>query len=73
MRQPARTETQGKTQASHISSGAQKGRTTAAMTPDEKRAVIDQVLEMVRHLPNEDGVSAARSQDFLYGDDGLPE
>lgn len=40
-------------------------------TPAERRAVIDEVRAASRGkaLP---GPCAARSQDFLYGDDGLP-
>jgi prevent-host-death family protein len=40
-------------------------------TPAERRAAIDAVMEAARGkaLP---GPCAARSQDFLYGDDGLP-
>lgn len=38
---------------------------------DEMRAAIRRVREKARDLPD-DGISAARSQDFLYGWDGLP-
>lgn len=40
-------------------------------TPEERRAIIHQVQKSARaKLPV--GLDAARSQDFLYGDDGLP-
>jgi prevent-host-death family protein len=38
----------------------------------ERRAVLDAVRAAARRRTNA-GPSAARSQDFLYGDDGLPE
>lgn len=43
----------------------------AKMTAAERLAVIDRVMAASagKALP---GPSAARSQDFLYGDDGLP-
>ena len=44
-----------------------KARPTAA----EKRAVIQAIIDEARRNPSP-GPDAARSQDFLYGDDGLP-
>ncbi|MBY0361603.1 MAG: type II toxin-antitoxin system Phd/YefM family antitoxin [Phreatobacter sp.] len=38
----------------------------------ERRSVLDAVRAAARRRNNA-GPSAARSQDFLYGDDGLPE
>ncbi|MFD2265368.1 type II toxin-antitoxin system Phd/YefM family antitoxin [Lacibacterium aquatile] len=49
----------------------------AAVTPEEKGRVIERIQAEVAAkkaaglIP--DGPSAARSQDFLYGEDGLPE
>ncbi|WP_312165374.1 type II toxin-antitoxin system prevent-host-death family antitoxin [Phenylobacterium sp.] len=40
------------------------------------RAARRRVMEMLRRLASQkavEGASAARSQDFLYNDDGLPE
>lgn len=44
---------------------------TAKPTAEQKRRAIDAIRAAARAIPD-DGVSAARSQDFLYGDDGLP-
>lgn len=47
------------------------------LTPEDRRRIIEEIQAEVAakraagHIP--DGPSAARSQDFLYGDDGLPE
>lgn len=43
----------------------------AAQTPEERAALIREIQESARRnmLP---GPDAARSQDYLYGDDGLP-
>lgn len=45
---------------------------TAAPTSEARRAILEAVRASgsVRATP---GPSAARSQDFLYGDDGMPE
>lgn len=43
-----------------------------ASSPEERRALIDEIRAMAPEgVP--DQTSAARSQDFLYGEDGLPE
>jgi prevent-host-death family protein len=42
----------------------------AKPTADEKRALIDDVCASAKASA---GPDAARSQDFLYGDDGLPK
>jgi prevent-host-death family protein len=39
---------------------------------EERLAAIRTIREAARSVPD-DGVSAARSQDFLYGEDGLPK
>ena len=39
---------------------------------EERLAAIREIRERARLVPD-DGVSAARSQDFLYGDDGMPK
>jgi prevent-host-death family protein len=46
-------------------------RVAAAATPKGRRALMERVRAAARGkaLP---GVNAARSQDFLYGDDGMP-
>ncbi|GLQ54119.1 type II toxin-antitoxin system Phd/YefM family antitoxin [Devosia nitrariae] len=41
-------------------------------TAEEKRAAIDRILAKAAKRPKSD-VSAARSQDFLYNENGLPE
>ena len=45
-------------------------------SPDEVRArrlaAIDRAMAAARERGADGGVSAARSQDYLYGDDGLP-
>lgn len=38
----------------------------------ERRRVLDLFRGSARDTPGFDGVDAARSADFLYGDDGLP-
>jgi prevent-host-death family protein len=43
-----------------------------AMSPPQRRALIDAIRAMAPN-PSAGEASAARSQDFLYGDDGLPE
>ena len=43
----------------------------AKPTAAEKRAVIDEIRQLARMNPSP-GPSAARSADFLYGDDGMP-
>jgi len=43
----------------------------AALTREERRAVIAEIRAAARGKAKP-GPSAARSQDFLYGDDGLP-
>ena len=43
----------------------------AVPTAEQKRAAIDRILAKAAKRPEPD-VSAARSQDFLYDDDGLP-
>lgn len=40
-------------------------------TPEERRAIIAEIRNRAPRLPAE-GPSAARSQDFLYDDSGLP-
>ena len=42
------------------------------MTPAERMARIKAALAELPKVPD-DGISAARSQDFLYGEDGLPK
>lgn len=42
------------------------------LTIDEKKQIIAQIQASARNRL-EPGFSAARSQDFLYDDDGLPE
>ena len=42
-----------------------------ARTPEERRAVIDRAVASAR-LTRIPGPSAARSQDFLYDENGLP-
>jgi len=44
----------------------------ATPDPDTKRALLHEIGESGR-LKATPGPSAARSHDFLYGDDGLPE
>ena len=44
----------------------------AKPTGAQKKAWIDAIRASTRALPN-DGVSAARSQDFLYDEFGLPK
>lgn len=41
------------------------------MTPEERMVRLEALVASFRDTPN-DGISAARSQDFLYGWDGLP-
>ena len=41
------------------------------MTPQERRVQLEALVAGFRDTPN-DGISAAHSQDFLYGWDGLP-
>lgn len=41
-------------------------------TRAEKHALITAIIEEARRTPPAPGPCAARSQDFLYGDDGLP-
>lgn len=41
-------------------------------SPQERRALIDEIRAMAPKK-SLDETSAARSQDFLYGDDGLPK
>ena len=43
-----------------------------AVTREEKRKVLDAVMASARGKAKP-GPDAARSQDFLYGDDGLPK
>lgn len=43
----------------------------APLTPEERLKVLRQIQEEVKDK-FEPGFSAARSQDFLYGEDGLP-
>jgi len=43
----------------------------AKQTADEKRAAIDRIME-ASHKKALPGPDAARSQDFLYGDNGMP-
>jgi prevent-host-death family protein len=38
----------------------------------QKRRLLDQIIAEARGAPSV-GADAARSQDFLYGDDGMPE
>lgn len=40
-------------------------------TPEERRAIIAEIRNRAPRLP-EEGPSAARSQDFLYDESGLP-
>ena len=40
-------------------------------TQAEKRMIMDEIRQKAVRF-EDDGVSAARSQDFLYGEDGLP-
>ena len=42
------------------------------MSPGARRAAIDAVIAAQPKLPD-DGISAARSQDFLYDEFGLPK
>ncbi len=48
-------------------------------TPEERQKVLEEVLasakaaRLAREARGEAGVSAARSQDFLYDEDGLPK
>lgn len=42
------------------------------LTPAQRRARLDALLATFP-LPPDDGVSAARSQDFLYDENGLPK
>ena len=55
------------------------GRASVTLTPlrhtpsaEGRRKVIESVMEAVRNKRTE-GPNAARSQDYLYGDEGLPE
>lgn len=41
-------------------------------TSEQKRAAIAEIRAAARKVPF-DGVSAARSQDYLYDEDGLPK
>lgn len=41
------------------------------LTRDQRRALIEEIRAMAAE-PKTDDVPAERSQDFLYGDDGLP-
>ena len=43
-----------------------------SLTPQQRKARLDAVLSALPKFPN-DGVSAARSQDFLYDEFGLPK
>lgn len=43
-----------------------------ALTPEEKRAIIEEIVASVPASAREGWPSAARSQDFLYDDNGLP-
>ncbi|WJH40862.1 type II toxin-antitoxin system prevent-host-death family antitoxin [Aliirhizobium terrae] len=43
-----------------------------ALSSEQRRALIDEIRAMAP-APVLENVSAARSQDFLYGDDGLPK
>lgn len=46
---------------------------TAALTPEEKDEIIRDIQRQVKEKPDlYPGVTAARSQDFLYDDAGLP-
>jgi prevent-host-death family protein len=40
------------------------------LTPDERRAIIDRIVASANPTP---GPSAARSQDYLYDENGLPK
>lgn len=42
------------------------------LSPEQKKARIDAIRASVRTIPD-DGVSAARSQDFLYDESGPPK
>ncbi|UXN74591.1 type II toxin-antitoxin system prevent-host-death family antitoxin [Devosia sp. A8/3-2] len=42
------------------------------LSPEQKKARIDAIRASVRTVPD-DGVSAARSRDFLYDESGLPK
>jgi antitoxin (DNA-binding transcriptional repressor) of toxin-antitoxin stability system len=42
------------------------------LAPEEKAKLIAEIRERVRRRMLPPGPDAARSQDFLYGDDGLP-
>ena len=44
-----------------------------AKTPEEKRALFAKIREMAAARGPDDGPSAARSQDFLYDELGLPK
>ena len=47
-------------------------------TPEERQKVLDEVMasakaaRLAREARGETGATAERSQDFLYGEDGLP-
>lgn len=43
-----------------------------SLSPEEKDRVIDEIVARARKLDRHPEISAARSQDFLYDDDGLP-
>lgn len=45
---------------------------TKRLTPDERRKILDDLMAHIRTLPPREGECAARSQDFLYDEDGLP-
>jgi len=44
-----------------------------AVTPEEKRALFDEIRRRARERGSDGGPSAARSQDFLYDEFGIPK
>lgn len=45
----------------------------APLSSEEKRRLLDRLRDEVRRKKLPPGPDAARSQDFLYGEDGLPK
>lgn len=73
------TELVRRAEAGHDVVLTRHGRVTVALVPvrprrdpEARRAVIASIRAAAARKET-DGVSAARSQDFLYGDSGLPE
>jgi len=58
-----------------LKDGAPAARLIAARakpTPAEKMRFLEEFQAKAASKPSEDGVSAARSQDYLYDENGLP-